>query len=242
MNTSIDRDRRLSPVLIVAVATTTMGAFAGTFGGGPVLVAAFGLAWGLALGAIATRVSRPARRRAALANGSLLLASLVAGILFGFGLLDLSLHSRLLAEQPQDVGILIHPPLGDVFMVGLIALNTCLEWLLLPVLVLLNWHIPKRRTLVVAAAGLYYAMRVWSYLYFVPHIFDWTELPAGQPFSAEQLDQIRLWVGLSWVRGAVDGLMFVLLLVAMLVRASSVVLGRRQAAAPAASSAPSVPH
>src|SRR5215207_4673783 len=241
MNTSIDRHRRLSPVLIVAVATTTMGAFAGTFGGGPVLVAVFGLAWGLALGAIATRVSRPARRRASLANGSLLLASLVAGILFGFGLLDLSLHSRLLATSPQDIGILLQPPLGDVFMVGLIALNSSLEWLLLPVLVLLNWHIPKRRTLVIGAAALYYAMRAWSYLYFVPRIFDWAELPAGQPFSTDQLHQIRLWIGLSWVRGAADGLLFVLLLVAMLVPAS-VVLGRRQAAAPAASSAPSVPH
>jgi len=241
MNTSIDRHRRLSPVLIVAVATTTMGAFAGTFGGGPVLVAVFGLAWGLALGAIATRLSRPARRRPALAKGALLAASLVAGILFGFGLLDLSLHSRLLAASPQDIGILIQPPLGDVFMVGLIALNSSLEWLLLPVLVLLNWQIPNRRPLVVIAAALYYAMRVWSYLYFVPRIFDWGELPAGQPFSAAQLDQIRTWVGLSWVRGAADGLLFVLLLVAMLVPAPTVVR-RRQAVQPAASSAPSLPH
>jgi hypothetical protein len=239
MSTSIDRHRRLSPVLIVAVATTTMGAFAGSFGGGPVLVAAFGLAWGLALGAIATRVSRRESWRPRLANGALLAASLVAGILFGFGLLDLSLHSRLLAEQPQDIGILIHPPLGDVFMVGLIALNSSLEWLVLPVLVLLNWQIPKRRTLVVVAAGLYYAMRVWSYLYFVPRIFDWAELPVGQPFSAEQLDQIRLWVGLSWIRGAVDGLLFVLLLVAMLVPAATVVRPR-QAAEPVASPAPSI--
>ena len=243
MNTSIDRDRRLAPILAVAVATTTMGAFAGSFAGSPVLGAAFGLAWGLALGAIATRVSRPARRRPALANGALLAASLVAGILFGFGLLDLSLHSRLLAKQPQDIGILLQPPLGDVFMVGLTALNTSLEWLLVPALVLLNWHIPNRRSLVVVAAALYYAMRVWSYLYFIPRIFHWAELPTGQPFSAEQLDQIRMWVGLSWFRGAVDGLLFVLLLVAMLVPASAVVVMRPpQAAEPAASSAPSLPH
>jgi hypothetical protein len=241
MNAAVDGDRRLAATLTVVVATTTMGALAGSFAGGPVLVGAFGLAWGLALGAMATRLSRPARRRSPLANGSLLLASLVAGILFGFGLLDLSLHSRLLATSPQDIAILIQPPLGDVFMVGLIALNTSLEWLLLPTLVLLNWHIPNRRTLVVVAAALYYAMRVWSYLHFVPRIFDWAALPAGQPFAAEQLDQIRVWVGLSWVRGAVDGLMFVLLLVAMLVPAS-VVLGRRQAAEPAASSAPPLPH
>jgi hypothetical protein len=241
MNTNMDHDRRLAPVLTVAAATTTMGAFAGVFAGSPILVATVGLGWGLALGAIATRLNRRERWRPALANGALLVASLVAGILFGFGLLDLSLHSRLLATSPQDIATLLQPPLGDVFMVGLIALNTSLEWLLLPALVLLNWHIPKRRTVVVVAAALYYAMRVWSYLYFVPRIFDWAELPTGQPFSAEQLDQIRLWVGLSWVRGAVDGLMFLLLLVAMLVPASAVVRPR-QAAEPATSSAPSLPH
>jgi hypothetical protein len=70
---------------------------------------------------------------------------------------------------------------------------------------------------------------------------EWPLLPAGQPFAAEQLDQIRVWVGLSWVRNAADGLMFVLLLLAMLVLAS-VVVGRRQAAEPAAASAPSLPH
>jgi hypothetical protein len=80
-------------------------------------------------------------------------------------------------------------------------------------------------------------MRAWSYLYFVPRILDWVDQPAGQPFSAEQLDQIRAWVALSWVRGAVDGLMFVLLLLAMLVPAS-VALQRRQAMEPAVSSSP----
>jgi hypothetical protein len=167
LNAAVDGDRRLAPILIVAVATTTMGVFAGSFVGGSVLVATFGLLWGLALAALPARLRRTARWRPPLANGSLLLASLVAGSLFGFGLLDLSLHSRLLATSPQDIATLIQPPLGNVFVVGLIALNTSLEWLLLPALVLLNWHVRKRRTLVVVAAALYYAMRAWSYLYFV---------------------------------------------------------------------------
>lgn len=99
MNAAVDGDRRLAPIVTVVVATTTMGAFAGRFAGGPVLITAFGLAWGLALGAMATRVSHRQPWRRPLANGALLAASLVAGTLFGFGLLDLSLHSRLLAEQ-----------------------------------------------------------------------------------------------------------------------------------------------
>jgi hypothetical protein len=141
MNVSINRDRWVAPILIVAVTTTVMGAFASMFAGG-LVVTAFGLAWGLALGVIAARVSRRERWRPSLANGALLLASLVAGTLFGFGLLDLLLDSRLLATSPQDIATLIQPPLGDVFVVGLIALNTSLEWLLLPALVLLSWHLP----------------------------------------------------------------------------------------------------
>lgn len=42
----------------------------------------------------------------------------MAGILFGFGLLDLSLHSRLLAEQPQDIATLIHPHWGTSSWLG----------------------------------------------------------------------------------------------------------------------------
>ena len=73
MNVSINRDRWVAPILIVAVTTTVMGAFAGMFAGG-LVVTAFGLAWGLALGVIAARVSRRERWRPSLANGALLLA------------------------------------------------------------------------------------------------------------------------------------------------------------------------
>ena len=63
---------------------------------------------------------------------------------------------------------------------------------------------PKRRTLIVIAAVVYYAMRVWTYVYFVPNIFEFGALPPDGPFSAEVVERFRIWVNLSWLRFGFD--------------------------------------
>jgi hypothetical protein len=49
-----------------------------------------------------------------------------------------------------------------------IAVNTLLEALVVPLVLYLNWHIPKRRSLILVAVLVYFTMRVQSYLSFVP--------------------------------------------------------------------------
>ncbi len=85
----------------------------------------------------------------------------------------------------------------------------------------LNWRIPKRRTLIVVAAVIYYAMRVWSYIYFVPTIFELGAMPPGAPVSAEVVERFRVWVNLSWIRGAIDISTYLLFLLAAFIPASS---------------------
>jgi hypothetical protein len=63
---------------------------------------------------------------------------------------------------------------------------------------------------------LFVAMRVWTYLYFVPQISDWSEGTA--PLTPVQLDQARTWVGLSWIRVAVDIATTALVLLAVFAR------------------------
>jgi hypothetical protein len=85
-----------------------------------------------------------------------------------------------------------------------------------------NWHIPKRRMFIVIAAVAFYAMRLWSYIYFVPNIFEFGALPPDGPFSAEIVEQFRMWVNLSWLRFAIqDALTYLLLLLAAFVPASA---------------------
>lgn len=72
----------------------------------------------------------------------------------------------------------------------------------MPAVLLLTWQVPQQRRLVLTAAVLFVAMRVWTYLYFVPQISDWSQ--GTTPLTPVQLDQARTWVGLSWIRVAVD--------------------------------------
>ena len=198
-------DRR-GPFLVVVPATTAIGALGATALGSvtaALLGAVAGLGWGLLLGFIAMRLTRRESRRPALANVSVFPAALGSGLLAGGALLVLMLLSAGLGA-PSTSFTIIHPPFGGSFNLFIITLNSLMEWLLIPAALFLNWHIPKRRTLIVIAAVVYYAMRVWTYIYFVPNIFEFGAIPPDGPFSAEVVERFRIWVNLSWLRFGFD--------------------------------------
>jgi hypothetical protein len=113
-------------------------------------------------------------------------------------------------------------PFADTSNLFIITLNSLMEWLLMPVALFCNWHIPKRRTLIVIAAVAFYAMRIWSYVYFVPNIFEFGALPPDGPFSAEVVERFRMWVNLNWLRIAIQDLLpYLLFLLAAFVPASA---------------------
>jgi hypothetical protein len=215
---------RLGPFLVVVPALVVVGALGfSTLGGvGAALVAGgVALGWALLLGFIAMRLARSESRRAALANASVFLATLGAALIVGGSLLEQMLLSAGLGT-PSTAFTMIHPPFGGSFSLFIITLNSLMEWLLMPVALFCNWHIPKRRTLIVIAAVAFYAMRLWSYIYFVPNIFEFGALPPEGPFSAEIVEQFRIWVNLNWLRFAFQDLLpYLLLLLAAFVPASA---------------------
>ena len=215
-------DRR-GPFLVVVPATTVIGALGATALGSvtvALLGAVAGLGWGLLLGFIAMRLARNESRRPGLANVSVFLATLCSGMLAGGALLVLMLLTAGLGA-PSTSFTIIHPPFGGSFNLFIISLNSLMEWLLIPAALFLNWHIPKRRTLIVIAAVVYYGMRVWTYVYFVPTIFEFGAIPPDGPFSAEVVERFRIWVNLSWLRFGDDILTNLLFLLAAFVPASS---------------------
>jgi len=215
---------RLGPFLIVVPALVVVSAIGfSTLGGfGAALIAAgVGLGWALFVGFIAMRLARRESWRPALANASVFLATLGAGLMAGGSLLQQMLLSAGLGT-PSTTFTIVHPPFGDSFSLFIITLNSLMEWLLMPVALFLNWHIPKRRTFIIIAASAFYAMRLWSYIYFVPNIFEFGALPPDGPFSAEIVERFRIWVNLSWLRFAIqDALTYLLLLLAAFVPASA---------------------
>ena len=215
-------DRR-DPFLVVVPATTVIGALGATALGSvtaALLGAVSGLGWGLLLGFIATRLARRESLRPGLANVSVFLATLCSGMLAGGALLEMMLLSAGLGTSSTTF-TMIHPPFGGSFNLFIITMNSLMEWLLIPVALFLNWHIPKRRKLIVIAAVVYYAMRVWTYFYFVPNIFEFGALPPDGPFSAELVERFRIWVNLSWFRLVIDVLTNLLFLLAAFVPASA---------------------
>jgi len=107
---------------------------------------------------------------------------------------------------------LVRLPVGDAEALPFYLLNPPLEWLFIPAALLLNVWIPKRQKLILIAAIMFLALRVWSYVYFIPQILDWSDGQAGQPLTAAQLEQASLWVDLSWIRLAMDAAIALLLL------------------------------
>jgi hypothetical protein len=215
---------RVGPFLVVVPALVVVSAIGfSTLGGfsAALIAGTLALGWTLLLGFIAMRLARSESRSAALANGSMFLVTLAMGLMAGGGLpYQLLLSAGL--STPSTTFTLIHPPFSDTSNVFIITMYSLMEWLLIPAALFCNWHIPKRRTLIVIAAVAFYAMRVWSYIYFVPNIFEFGALPPDGPFSAEVVERFRMWVNLNWIRIAIQEILtYLLLLLATFVPASA---------------------
>jgi hypothetical protein len=76
------------------------------------------------------------------------------------------------------------------------------EWVLVPLALFFNWREGGRRMLAFAAAALYYAERLATYLYFGPLIFSWQQGLVQR--SPKVLEQVALWLTLDWIREAAN--------------------------------------
>jgi hypothetical protein len=182
---------RIGAFLIVVPIMTVMGMFTGGFLGSPVVGALIGLAVGLLEGLVAVFVWRRESWRTSLANAPVLLAGLVAGVLFGGGLLSQLWMNQVWIASPPSSFELIQSPIGDGLNAFFILFNSLLELVLIPAAIFFNWRVPKRRTLIAAAALIYYGMRVWTYLYFAPEIMTFYEMPPNGPFSPELAERAQ---------------------------------------------------
>jgi hypothetical protein len=96
------------------------------------------------------------------------------------------------------------------FAYGLV--NTPREWLLVPLALLVNWHRPKRRRLLVAAVVVLYIERVITYLYFAPTVLSWQDTTPAQTTPA-LLAEVSRWMRLDLARTPVDWLLLAVLMV-----------------------------
>lgn len=132
----------------------------------PVMALA-GLAWGLGIGFIARRLERREELRGKIEDSLVALGIIASGFLLCGGVMSGLLLSAALGTPSltyETLSALMKPTLPYFILA-----NAPMEMAIVPAAVFLSWRTGKRRFPVVAAAVLYGAMRVWTYLVFAEH-------------------------------------------------------------------------
>ncbi|MDF3042232.1 MAG: hypothetical protein K0Q71_4938 [Thermomicrobiales bacterium] len=166
---------RFGPYLVVVPFLIIIFGFYGTFlPFGPLGLlgmALVGLLWALALGFIANWLERREAWRARLANAPLLLGIVATGLMIGGGVMYGAMMKAALGEPSTTYAVL--SALMQPAVPFYIVLNTSMELLLVPLLVLWNWDTgPGRKAFVLIGVIAYLAMRVWTYLVFAETRLD----------------------------------------------------------------------
>jgi hypothetical protein len=125
-----------------------------------------GAGWGVALGLALTWIGRK-ETTAAWIEDTLVVAGITAVAFAACG----GLMALLMLAGALDSPSLTGETLLTLFLPTIpfyIVTNSLLELLIVPGLLYLGWRAGRRRILIVAAAGMYSFLRVWTYLAFVP--------------------------------------------------------------------------
>ncbi|MFG1816670.1 hypothetical protein ACGFIF_23140 [Kribbella sp. NPDC049174] len=171
-----------------------------------------GATWGFLVGLVARRIRHRRAEDAMIAIGA-------AGFAFaGCG----GLMAILLLKGALDSTSLTGDALEQMFLPSIpyyIAVNSILEILVIPLILYVGWRPGRRRILIVAAAALYFAMRVWTYIAFVPARLGWADSEhSTQPLSPAERTQAFDDLMLNDPRWILLLVMFGLLLLAALLR------------------------
>lgn len=84
-----------------------------------------------------------------------------------------------------------------------------------PASLMTNWKYVDRRSLIIIALISYVVMRAWSFVYFIPEMLRFQNIPLGQPQTAALVDRVRTWTRLTWFREPLDLITQFCLLIAL---------------------------
>ena len=173
-----------------------------------------GATWGFLIGLVAQRIRHPRAEDALIAIGAAGFAFAGCGGLMAILLLKGALNSTSLTGEALEQMFLPSIPYY-------IAVNSTLEVLVIPLILYVGWRPGRRRILIVAAAALYFGMRVWTYLAFVPARLGWADSDhSTQALTAAERAQAQTDLMLNDPRWILLLVMFALFLLAALVRAA----------------------
>jgi len=166
--------QRIQPFLLVVPFTAVITGWFNLSEALPAPVAVLlGAVWGVLLGLLVGWVKRRTKWDAPLeditvASGIVAVAFAACGGLAFLLAFDGALNAESLTGEA----------LHALFMPAIpyyIVANGVLEMLIMPLMLYLAWRPGRRRVVIVAAATIYFVMRIWTYLVFVPARLGWAE-------------------------------------------------------------------
>ena len=184
-----------------------------------------GAVWAGMIGLVASRVRRKPTVSAWVEDGLVALGT-TAMALFAFGgaiglmMLGSALDSSSITGETMVTMFLPSIPIA-------IAANVPTELFVIPGLLILAWRTGFRRVLIVVAAGLYFVLRVWTYLVFASDRLDFADAERSTtPLTAAERDQFAAAFHVDDPRRILNLLIFaVFLLAAFLPRTRDVRTG-----------------
>ena len=176
-------------LVAIPVLSTAFGYISGSAIDQQLVMAGFGLLWGVVAMLAAPRLARRGARSAGQANAPVYVMLPLACIVLGGSILG-----HLAGPTPTAFLQLVQQPGYGLFFY---AVHVLFEWLLMPWALIVNWPHSSRRQLLIVAAVIFYLGRVASALYFAPNAIDWGRHP---PEAAAHLDQVALWIRLDLIR------------------------------------------
>jgi hypothetical protein len=189
MKTTMSRREWLQPLFLVVPFTTIVSGLFNFSDYLPVPLAVLaGAAWGGLLCLIAAWISRNRVLAAWVEDALVVLGATAVAFAACGGLMAILMLGGVL-NSPSLTG----ETLLELFLPTIpyyIVTNAALELLIIPGLLLLGWRAGRRRILIVTAAALFFALRVWTYLAFVPARLGFAESgQAAVPLTAVERQQ-----------------------------------------------------
>lgn len=187
-----DAKERLGPYLLAVPFTAIVTGWFSLGNNLPAPVAlVIGAAWGILLGLIAGWLRKKATVSAWIEDtfvvlGATALAFAAAGGVMALLILKAALGSPSLTGETL---VQMFLPMIPYYIIA----NSSMEYLIIPVLLYLGWRDGKRRILIIAAAVLFFVVRAWSYVAFIPNRLAFGELEGKDtPFTASESQQAAL--------------------------------------------------
>ncbi len=194
--------------IVFALGWSNLAGMAGALVGG-----IGGFVWALVLAYLVRLLVRTERWQVRLGTAAALTAAATLFTMMGGGAYENMLFATAIETSPQWIPTITSGPLATQIILYFIVLNSLMEVILVPLALLLNWPFPKRRAFVLAAALIFYALRIWTYLYFAPQYFDF----ASMALAPALIDQLKTRIVLDTARFVLQTAEAVLFVLAALV-------------------------